>query len=183
MHAATIMRGPRLWAIYFLVAVAALWSLAPTQVARADRCGGPAAVDPVVGPVGTEFVFTTNVGAPSTLRLFHDGQPIRVVPLDGVGDVSYTFVSQLGDEGSWAATAEVRSATFCGSEATFTVLPPDAASVPSSPTASPGSSGSGSGSVSTPSSVALAAMAVVALVVLTYWAILRRRGSHRKEGR
>ncbi len=183
MHAAIIMRGPRLWAICFSVAVAALWSLAPTQVARADRCGAPAAVDPAVGPVGTEFVFTTNLGDPSTLRLFHNGQPARAVPLDGDGDVSYTFVSEPGDEGSWAATAEVRSATFCRSEATFTVLPPDAGSVPSSPTASPNSSGRGSNSVSTPPPVALAAMAVVALVVLTYWAILRRRGPHRKGGR
>lgn len=183
MHWATIMRGHRLWAINFLVAVAVLWSLAPTPIARADRCGGLAAVDPAVGPVGTEFVFTTNLGAPSTLRLFHDGQPVRTVPLDGDGDVSYTFVSQPGDEGSWVATAEVRAATFCRSEAMFTVLPPDAGSVPSSPSASPSSSGSGSDSVSALSPVTLAAMAVVALVVLTYWAILRRRGSHRGGGR
>jgi hypothetical protein len=93
-------------------------------VARADRCGGPATVDPVAGPVGSEFVFTTDLGAPSTLKLIHDGNLDRTIDLDGDGVVTYKFVSQEGDEGSWVATAEVRTATFCTSEAKFEVLRP-----------------------------------------------------------
>jgi hypothetical protein len=171
------MTRHRLWATCFLAAVAALWSLVP-QDARADRCGGPAAVNPAVGPVGTEFVFTTNLGAPSTLRLFHDGQPARVVPLDGDGDVRYTFVSEPGDEGSWVATAEVRAATFCRSEAMFKVLPSEVGAV-EGPSSSPTSSPTDSDNPSMLPWVVLAATVVVAFVGLAWWAVLLRRRSRR----
>ena len=106
---------------FLLAVVTALLVLAVPAAVQADRCGGRATVDPESGPPGTAFVFRTNVGASSDLTLTKNGEVVGVVPLNGSGDVSFTYTSQPGDEGEWVATALVRSAPDCGAEARFTV--------------------------------------------------------------
>ncbi|MEW6224113.1 MAG: hypothetical protein AB1627_05735 [Chloroflexota bacterium] len=102
-------------------AVALMVALVWPASANADHCGGKATVTPERGPVGTEFVFETNQGAPTNLRFFHGGVQVVVVTLPGDGFVSYTFVAAPGDEGEWRARAEVQVQPDCYGEATFVV--------------------------------------------------------------
>lgn len=140
------------------------------------------AVDPAVGPVGTKFVFTANLGTPLILRLFHDGMLARQVLLNGNGWVSYTFASQPGDEGSWVATAVAREAPECGGTASFAVLPPHAMSTPSAPNAVPVAPETRGDDRS--ASLPLIILAVMVVVVLVGFAYLVLRGgrSTRREG-
>ena len=102
-------------------AVALMVALVWPVSANADHCGGKATVTPERGPVGTEFVFETNQGAPTNLRFFHRGVQVAVVTLPGDGFVSHTFVAGPGDEGAWRARAEAQGYPDCFGEATFVV--------------------------------------------------------------
>lgn len=116
----------RLWRFATTVGVALCVLLHPLMmpaIALADRCGGPASVTPERGPPGTRFVFETNVGAPSDLRLFRDGTVVASVALEGSGLVRYSFVPTAADIGHWYAQAVVRSNPACFGEAEFDVDP------------------------------------------------------------
>jgi hypothetical protein len=114
---------PRLASGSLLVLLALL--LAPAS-AMADHCGAAATVTPASGPAGTEFVFETNLGAPSDLRLYRNGAEIRSAFLDDADFVTYVIATGPGDLGTWLARAEVRGDEECSAEATFIVAgPPD----------------------------------------------------------
>jgi len=142
-------------------AVALMVALVWPVSANADHCGGKATVTPERGPVGTEFVFDTDQGAPTNLRFFHRGVQVAVVTLPGDGFVSYTFVAGPGDEGEWRARAEVQVQPDCYGEATFVVdgnaaSPDTGSSVDARP-------------------LVLAAGAVVMVVALAFGLAVRRR--------
>lgn len=92
-----------------------------TSAAYADMCGGSASVAPDHGPPGTTFVFSTNVGAPSDLTLYHDGAWAGSEFLPGSGDVSYSIHSTTADIGHWRARAAVFNHPECFGEAEFDV--------------------------------------------------------------
>ena len=137
--------------------VALVWPLS----AAAEHCGGKATVTPEHGPMGMEFVFEINLGAPSTLRLFRNGVQTAVIPLQGEGFVSYKFVIGPGGEGEWIARAEVPTHPECFGETTF-VVDGDAASPDT-------------GSSVDARPLLLAAGVVVTLVALASASALRRR--------
>lgn len=99
----------------------ALFFLLPTPV-HADHCGADATIEPTSGPPGTVFVFETNLGAPSTLRLFRDGRLVDRVAFDDGGPIEYEIATRSGDAGDWYAIAQVRGNSECDAEASFTVL-------------------------------------------------------------
>ena len=92
----------------------------PTTVS-ADHCGAGATISPSWGPPGTTFVFRTNVGAPSDLRLYHDGRLVRTVYLSGTRSVRYAIRTTEADRGRWRARAEVRGSPECAAQASFAV--------------------------------------------------------------
>lgn len=126
----------RLWSLVRLVPVIALLAISPTP-ALADHCGASATVSPSSGPPGTDFVFKTNLGAPSDLHLYRDGTLVRSVFLNDSDFVSYAIETGPGDAGSWRARAEVRGQTECAAEATFMVGTPDTSTAPASSPAGP----------------------------------------------
>jgi hypothetical protein len=120
-----------------LLAIAALTSivlLTQPAAAAADHCGADATVSPPSGPPGTTFVFRTNLGAPSELRVFRNERLVRIVSLDGHGFVRYRISTGPGDAGAWRAHAAVVGRPDCVAEASFNVVaPPDTATVASPP--------------------------------------------------
>ena len=127
----------RLRRLALLVPVIALLAIAPTP-ALADHCGAAATITPSSGPPGTDFVFKTNLGAPSDLHLYRDSTLVRSVFLDDSDFVSFTIETGSGDAGSWRARAELRGQTECAAEATFTVVgTPDTSTEPASSPAGP----------------------------------------------
>jgi hypothetical protein len=108
----------RRWALALAGIVAALAIPAP---ASADMCGGVSSVTPTAGPIGTTFVFRTNLGAPSDLYLYQEGVLRRTASLDGSGYVSYRLRTGPGDGGHWIARAETRGFSECFTESAFTV--------------------------------------------------------------
>jgi hypothetical protein len=105
---------------------ALLLALIGPSSALADHCGAEATVTPTSGPQGTTFVFQTNLGAPSDLRMYQDESLVIEVPFDGDGPIRYEVTAEAGSVGTWLARAEVRGQTECAAEATFMVTgPPD----------------------------------------------------------
>ncbi|HEX5589688.1 MAG TPA: hypothetical protein VFX65_05310 [Candidatus Limnocylindrales bacterium] len=105
------------------IALLVLWLPGP---ALADHCGADATISPPTGPPGTTFVFRTNLGAPSDLRVYRNGRLVRDVYLAGDGFVRYRIRTVAGDTGDWRARAEVRGSPECAAEVSFTVIgPPD----------------------------------------------------------
>jgi hypothetical protein len=102
--------------------LAALLVLLVAPPVSADHCGAAATVSPASGPAGTTFVFRTNLGAASDLRLYRDDRLVKEVFLEGDGFVRYDIETGPGDAGHWRARAEVRTQTDCSAEASFTVL-------------------------------------------------------------
>ena len=88
----------------------------------ADHCGAGATITPSSGPSGTTFVFETNLGAPSDIHLYRDGELVRSVFLDDDNFATYAIETRPSEAGSWLARAEVRGQTECAAEATFTVI-------------------------------------------------------------
>jgi hypothetical protein len=120
-----------------VIALIAMLMLAPSPV-LADHCGAAATVSPRSGPPGTTFIFETNLGAASDLRLYRNGRLVAAVALDGDSFVRYEIRTGPGDVGTWRARAEVRGQSECAAEATFTVggtpdtsLSPELSSEPS----------------------------------------------------
>lgn len=72
--------------------------------------------------MGTTFVFTTNLGAPSDLHLYRDGVLARSVFLDDSDFVTFAIRTGAVDAGAWRARAEVRGQSECAAEAAFVVL-------------------------------------------------------------
>jgi hypothetical protein len=101
--------------------VALSWALAFAPPATADHCGATATVVPPTGPIGTTFVFKTDLGAASVLRLFQNGEPVEEVSFPGNGFIEYQIDTHPGDAGSWRARAEVLGSPQCIAEAHFTV--------------------------------------------------------------
>jgi len=124
-------------------AIAALGSLAvvlalaaPAQV-LADHCGADATVTPPSGPVGTTFVFATNLGEPSDLSVYRDGSLVAEASIPDSGSFTYPIPTGPVDAGSWRVHAQLHSSPECAADATFTVLgSPDTSTA--SPTPSPG---------------------------------------------
>jgi hypothetical protein len=80
------------------------------SVIRADGCYGTASVSPTSGPIGTTFVFASNLGIsgdPSTLRLYHNGALVRTVRFRGGGSHvdRYRIRTAASDVGEWQAVA------------------------------------------------------------------------------
>src|SRR5512141_2047424 len=103
--------------IALAIALGGLLLIAPSQV-LADHCGATATITPTVGPPGTTFVFRTNLGAPSDLRMYRNGSLVDSVPLTGDGFVRYAIRTGPGDAGAWRARAVVRGSPDCAAEAT-----------------------------------------------------------------
>lgn len=167
---AAAMRGAFVGAFILFVALVAVPGLGPSVV-LADRCGGPARVEPHSGTVGTEFVLTIDLGAGATLRLFHEGTPREIVPLDGEGEVQYRFIPQPGDEGSWTARAEVRAAPACTTDILqFRVQ----AAEPGTPAPEQAGSGPSGGWSVDPGALAAAALVGTISLCVTAWIALSR---------
>jgi hypothetical protein len=129
------MRSDRLCRLLPLAALLAIVTASPVV---ADHCGAEGTVTPASGPVGTTFVFSTNLGEPSVLQLYRDGHLSRTVSLPGDGFVSYDFKSSSGDAGHWRAYAALVSSPRCSSTAFFTVLgTPDTSIRPVTPQSTP----------------------------------------------
>jgi hypothetical protein len=90
------MRGTRPTLMLLFLGVL---GLNPASVS-ADHCGAAATVTPSSGPPGTTFVFRTNLGAPSMLRLYRDGTLVRSAALDGDGPVRFAIRTGAGDSGT-----------------------------------------------------------------------------------
>ncbi len=127
----------RLARLVLLLPLIVLLAIAPTPV-LADHCGAAATIMPSSGPPGTDFVFKTNLGAPSDLHLYRDGKLVRSVFLDDSDFVSYAIKTGPGDAGAWRARAEVRGFPDCAAEAAFTIVgTPETSTEPASATAGP----------------------------------------------
>jgi hypothetical protein len=100
----------------------ALLVLGVPAVVSADHCGAVGSITPVSGPPGTTFVFRTNLGAPSDLRIHRNERLVREVYLAGDADVRYRIRTGPGDAGTWRARAEVRGFPDCITELTFVVV-------------------------------------------------------------
>lgn len=134
-----VTRLGRLLAATLPVALLVLWL--PTS-ALADHCGADATISPTAGPPGTTFVFRTNLGAPSDLRVYRNDTLVREVYLAGDGFVRYRIRTTAGDVGAWRARAEVRGFPDCAAEVSFTVIgPPDTSVGTHGPLVPPPSSG------------------------------------------
>jgi hypothetical protein len=116
---------------------AMLLALAVPSPVTADHCGAAATIAPISGPPGTTFVFRTNLGAPSDLRVYRNGL-VKEAFLEGDGDVRYDIATASRDAGQWRARAEVRGQTDCAAEAAFTVLGTPNTSAANAPPSSPG---------------------------------------------
>lgn len=118
--------------VLLVLALLAMVGMASPSSVIADHCGADATISPQAGPPGTTFVFTTDLGAPSDLRLFRDERPIKTVFLAGDGFVTFQIVTGRNDSGRWRARAEVRGSPDCVAEAFFVVLEaPDTSTSPS----------------------------------------------------
>jgi hypothetical protein len=112
-------------------------ALALPAAVSADHCGAAATISPSSGPPGTTFVFRTNLGAPSDLRLYRNDRLVAEQFLDGEAFVQYDITTESGDEGRWRARAEVRGQPECAAEASFVVLgAPDTSTASTPSTAS-----------------------------------------------
>lgn len=100
---------------------ALLLTIAVPMSVLADHCGGAATITPASGRPGTTFVFRTNLGAASDLRVYRNEDLVREVFLEGDGYVRYDIKTAAGDAGSWRARAEVRGQTECAAEVSFIV--------------------------------------------------------------
>jgi hypothetical protein len=110
-------RLPTLAALLVLVM---LWILLPAQSALADHCGALGTVHPEFGTPGTTYIFRTNLGEPSTVRLFHDGELVRTI-VDADGQIALRIHTGVGDEGAWTVKAAITGDPVCSSTAHFTV--------------------------------------------------------------
>lgn len=120
------LEGCRLRRLRFLTVPAFIALLvlgAPASVA-ADHCGETGSITPASGPPGTTFVFRTNLGSPSILRIYRDERLVREVSLAGDADVRYRIRTGPGDGGMWRARAEVRGRPDCYTELSFVVVDP-----------------------------------------------------------
>src|SRR5690349_6561367 len=115
--------GRRAVRFTWLLAVAGLASLAIAfpRASLADHCGGSATVEPSTGPVGTTFVFRTNLGGPTTIEVYHDGTLERTDTLHGNGPVTYRIRTDEGDDGRWQVRAVVQGQEECAGHARFRV--------------------------------------------------------------
>lgn len=116
---------PRLFAVAILLGVSA-----PTS-AFADHCGAGANVTPSSGPPGTTFVFSTNLGASSDLRVYRNEVLVRQEVFEGTGAITYAILTSPGDSGQWRVHAEVRGQADCAADASFLVVgAPDTSTEP-----------------------------------------------------
>ena len=123
-----------------LVPLAALLlPLAIPSAASADHCGADTTITPSSGPPGATFVFRTNLGAPSDLRVYRNDTLVKQAFLEDDRPVRYDIETAAGDLGNWRARAEVRGRTECAAEGTFTVLGTPDTSTASERSSSPGS--------------------------------------------
>jgi len=114
----------------WLAAVILLGLSAPTSV-FADHCGAGASVTPSSGPPGTTFVFSTNLGASSDLRIYRNEVQVQQAVSEGTGAITYAIQTAPGDSGQWRVHAEVRGQAACAADASFLVVgAPDTATEP-----------------------------------------------------
>src|SRR3989304_7413938 len=90
----------------WLAAVILLGLSAPTSVI-ADRCGAGANVTPASGPPGTTFVFSTNLGASSELRIYRNEVQVQQAVSEGTGAITYAIQTAPGDSGQWRGPSGV----------------------------------------------------------------------------
>jgi len=96
-------------------------SRGPAKVS-ADHCGAVGSITPASGPPGTTFVFRTNLGSPSDLRIYRNERLVREVFLASDADVRYRIRTGAGDAGTWRARAEVRGFPDGITEVSFVVV-------------------------------------------------------------
>lgn len=131
-----MVRLQRLLSVAAFIAVLVLGG--PAKVS-ADHCGAVGSITPASGPPGTTFVFRTNLGAPSDLRIYRNERLVREVFLAGDADVRYRIRTGPGDAGTWRARAEVRGFPDCIMELTFVVVgAPDTSTRPIPTSSIPG---------------------------------------------
>ncbi len=114
-----------------LLALAILLGLAAPASTFADHCGAGATITPPSGPPGTTFVFSTNLGASSDLRVYRNEVQVQQAVFEGTGAITYAILTSPGDSGQWRVRAEVRGQADCAADASFLVVgAPDTSTEP-----------------------------------------------------